>query len=1049
MPADAKEYPIKIALRIRPRNKKETETKQETIVKKLGDKKARLQVKTAGRVHDKTYAYDHVFGPETGQLDVYESVVAPCIAEVLEGYNCTVFAYGQTGTGKTHTMEGVRTDKVHTSYKDDRDSGLIPRALHHLFEVLESNPETEFSVRVSFLEIYNEDIFDLLGSDLDFQAQKKLAMYEDTARKGSVIIKGLEEVIVRDKSEVYGILQKGASRRSTAETKMNKQSSRSHSVFSCTVHQKENTVSGEELVKTGKMYLVDLAGAENIGRSGATNSRAREAGNINQSLLTLGRVISKLVEHAGHIPYRESKLTRLLQDSLGGRTKTSIIATVSPSTDSMEETMSTMDYALRAKSILNRPEANAKLTRKAVLTEFTKEIDQLKADLRAAREKNGVFLSTERHEEMTKQLESQKNEIEELMVTITARCEELEQVQTLFESTEAELKETAAVLAETRAELEQTAEAKAKAEELRAAAEAERDEAKFVLSETQATETTLHSQATGLVNVARTTTSHVDALHEKVQRTVAVTEINHRVASSAKDLIIGGIAQASDRAETFATTQCEALGAMRCDIASFVHKAGKQMAEMKERLNELQAASNVSMCTAFAGATASAAVTEGASEVCLSANETDASILVGAATDFATVQFPKSQKVLRSQIDEQAKLMDTFTQQVESQLLGMQRRMEDFAATTTAALTELKQTTTSHLLEQAAQFEAHEKQLAELVTARNVASGTAMKEVQKSIEDLLSNYFAEQSAGLVTDVEGVRSTCTTAATSARTYATQFQSTVDETTTNVGLFSNENQQAVNEHVGNARATSATSANQSNEALKTIVATHEAVVEQQHVMSDGISSFLTRNNAAVTSVRKLHSDYAAGVATTASVESATLCNAVDEIKATSDAVAAAMAYFGSSTAESIETTKTDVGVHKDESVTHLKEIATNVSNHIDAGLQVVVPTGATPMRQVYTYETKLAKTAPTDELLQRYHAQMRMETVDENDDDDADITDPATSQPATPAKSEQAATNDENENATATKASKLQAPTKSWSPFKRSASRKAKKPLAAVN
>lgn len=229
--------------------------------------------------------------------------------EVLQGYNCTVFAYGQTGTGKTHTMEGVRSEQAFQSYAEDPGAGIIPRTLHHLFEKLNEG-DSEYSVRVSFLEIYNEELFDLLSPAED---QQKLRLFEDVARKGSVVIQGLEEVAVHNKDDVYDIITRGSDKRRTSATKMNKQSSRSHSVFSITVHQKENSVTGEELLKTGKLYLVDLAGSENIGRSGAVKDRAREAGNINQSLLTLGRVISKLVERAAHIPYRESKLTRLLQ----------------------------------------------------------------------------------------------------------------------------------------------------------------------------------------------------------------------------------------------------------------------------------------------------------------------------------------------------------------------------------------------------------------------------------------------------------------------------------------------------------------------------------------------------------------------------------------------------------------------------------------------------------------------------------------------------------------------------------------------------------------
>ncbi|KMQ88232.1 bipolar kinesin krp-130, partial [Lasius niger] len=179
-------------------------------------------------------------------------------------------------------------------------AGIIPRALSHLFDELRLLEAQEYTVRVSFLELYNEELFDLLSPNDD---ASKIRLYEDATRKGSVIIHGLEEVTVHNKNEVYKILEKGSEKRQTAATLMNAHSSRSHTVFSITIHIKENNVDGEELLKTGKLNLVDLAGSENVGRSGAVDRRAREAGNINQSLLTLGRVITALVERAPHIPY--------------------------------------------------------------------------------------------------------------------------------------------------------------------------------------------------------------------------------------------------------------------------------------------------------------------------------------------------------------------------------------------------------------------------------------------------------------------------------------------------------------------------------------------------------------------------------------------------------------------------------------------------------------------------------------------------------------------------------------------------------------------------
>uniref|UniRef100_A0A8P4KD72 Kinesin-like protein n=1 Tax=Dicentrarchus labrax TaxID=13489 RepID=A0A8P4KD72_DICLA len=356
-----------------------------------------VMVKTGGmndKASRKTYTFDMVFGPAAKQIDVYRSVVCPILDEVIMGYNCTVFAYGQTGTGKTFTMEGERSPDEQFTWEEDPLAGIIPRTLHQIFEKLSENG-TEFSVKVSLLEIYNEELFDLLSPTED--VTERLQLFDDPRNKRGVVVKGLEEVTVHNKDEVYQILERGSAKRRTASTLMNAYSSRSHSVFSVTIHMKEITLDGEELVKIGKLNLVDLAGSENIGRSGAVDKRAREAGNINQSLLTLGRVITALVEKRPHVPYRESKLTRILQDSLGGRTKTSIIATVSPSSSNLEETLSTLEYASRAKNIMNKPEVNQKLTKRTLIKEYTEEIERLKRDLAATRDKNGVYLSVEQH----------------------------------------------------------------------------------------------------------------------------------------------------------------------------------------------------------------------------------------------------------------------------------------------------------------------------------------------------------------------------------------------------------------------------------------------------------------------------------------------------------------------------------------------------------------------------------------------------------------------------------------------------------------------------
>ena len=316
-----------------------------------------------------------------------------------------LFRYGQTGTGKTYTMEG-QYDSGHSVL--DQEAGIIPRTLRELFTVLERQG-ADYSIKVSFIELYNEELRDLLA-DKD---EGKLRIFDDAAHKG-VFVQGVEEVAICKKDDVLNMLGKASAKRRTAATWMNQTSSRSHSVFTITVHMRDTDEDGEELLKIGKLNLVDLAGSENIGRSGALDKRAREAGVINQSLLTLGRVINALVDKSAHIPYRESKLTRILQDSLGGRAKTCIIATLSPAKCNLEETLSTLEYAHRAKNIRNRPEMNARMSKKALIKDYIAEVERLKMELQLTRDKNGVYVSPEVYEQMTLELQQNRALVDEL-----------------------------------------------------------------------------------------------------------------------------------------------------------------------------------------------------------------------------------------------------------------------------------------------------------------------------------------------------------------------------------------------------------------------------------------------------------------------------------------------------------------------------------------------------------------------------------------------------------------------------------------------------------
>ncbi|OIW05778.1 hypothetical protein TanjilG_23564 [Lupinus angustifolius] len=407
---------VQVLVRCRPLSEDESRVNTPIVIScNEGRREVSAVQNIANKQIDKNFAFDKVFGPNSQQNEVYEQAVSPIVYEVLEGYNCTIFAYGQTGTGKTYTMEGGARQK---NGEFPSDAGVIPRAVKHIFDILEAQ-NAEYSMKVTFLELYNEEITDLLTPEetskaVDEKSKKPIALMEDG--KGGVFVRGLEEEIVCTANEIYKILEKGSAKRRTAETLLNKQSSRSHSIFSITIHIKECTPEGEEMIKSGKLNLVDLAGSENISRSGAREGRAREAGEINKSLLTLGRVINALVEHSGHIPYRDSKLTRLLRDSLGGKTKTCVIATISPSIHCLDETLNTLDYAHRAKNIKNKPEVNQKMVKSALIKDLYSEIDRLKQEVYATREKNGIYIPRDRYlqEEAEKKAMSEKIEHMEL-----------------------------------------------------------------------------------------------------------------------------------------------------------------------------------------------------------------------------------------------------------------------------------------------------------------------------------------------------------------------------------------------------------------------------------------------------------------------------------------------------------------------------------------------------------------------------------------------------------------------------------------------------------
>lgn len=313
-----------------------------------------------------------MYPPEVNQIDVFNETARPIVDSVLGGYNGTIFAYGQTGTGKTFTMEGVL----------DNPSlrGIMPNSFQYIFDALENAPkEVEFLVRASFMEIYMEDIYDLLNRD-----HQRHKMQLRTDADSSAHVKDLACEVVKSPQDLFALLARGQKLRKVGETAMNKGSSRSHSIFTIIVESSTtDPATGAKTYKQGKLNLVDLAGSERQKKTHAEGDRLEEGKFINLSLSALGNVIRTLARGRGeHVPFRDSKLTLILRDSLGGNTKTVMIANVGPIAENHSETLSTLRYANDAKQIKNKPTINED-PKDAALRSAQEEIAILKARLLA------------------------------------------------------------------------------------------------------------------------------------------------------------------------------------------------------------------------------------------------------------------------------------------------------------------------------------------------------------------------------------------------------------------------------------------------------------------------------------------------------------------------------------------------------------------------------------------------------------------------------------------------------------------------------------------
>lgn len=391
------------------------------------------------RVHE--FPFDHIFEPTSTTQDVYKNVAQGIVWSSMEGFNGTIFAYGQTGSGKTFTMKG----------SGKKQPGIINLAIQDVWAFIQQHPEREFLLRVSYMEIYNEIVNDLLTP-----GNSNLKIHEDP-QKG-VYVGGLKEEIVVSPTHVMALLAGGDVHRHVGATNYNEQSSRSHTLFRIVIESKEvNTIGSPEPLRTpgtpgtmrfdglspvraSSLTLIDLAGSErsSVGTSGV---RQREGSHINQSLLTLGIIIAKLSDKkaAGHVPWRDSKLTRILQPSLGGNARVAIISTITMASGNLDETLSTLKFATRAKNVKNTAKINELVEEKGLLRHYRSEIASLKAELAKAlaNEKTltrDVSVKGEQEERKRGEQEEKKRIEQDATEAMAKRMAELERTRASLES---------------------------------------------------------------------------------------------------------------------------------------------------------------------------------------------------------------------------------------------------------------------------------------------------------------------------------------------------------------------------------------------------------------------------------------------------------------------------------------------------------------------------------------------------------------------------------------------------------------------------------------
>eukprot|EP00698_Gefionella_okellyi_P006100 TRINITY_DN15560_c0_g1_i1.p1 TRINITY_DN15560_c0_g1~~TRINITY_DN15560_c0_g1_i1.p1 ORF type:complete len:947 (-),score=290.46 TRINITY_DN15560_c0_g1_i1:97-2853(-) len=898
---------IQVVARCRPTNASERLGGSKQIVQiDKADHTVAIESHQTGKVFQKTFTFDESFGPETTQEELYFATVSPIVEEVLKGFNCTIFAYGQTGTGKTYTMEGSRLRDE--TGKCDVHAGVIPRAIAQIFENI-AEQQRDASVKVSMMELYNEELIDLLANE-----KIPLKIF-DNGDKG-VTVSPLEECAVISAESIYKVLDTAIEKRHVAETQLNAHSSRSHCIFSITIHIKETTPEGEDLIKIGKLNLVDLAGSENIGRSGATEKRATEAGNINKSLLTLGRVITELVQRSTHVPYRESKLTRLLQDSLGGRTKTCLIATISPAANCLEETLSTLDYAFRAKKIKNKPQVNQMLTKRAMIREYTEQIQRLKLELTATREKNGIYLPAERFNSMQDEITNSKTAIGELEASLLQTRRDLEEKLHLLDYYKIHGKK-------------------------------------------------LKTKATLLKDTLESTFQDVSNLHGKIDRKISVEEENKTRVQQFMMYLTNRVAEAEKRLTQFTEQQKSAFEALRANVQSFQLAKATEIASIGSKVDLILSNTQQSRDAAIAAADAFSAQTASFTTEAVAAEESNARTVNDQAIAI--------QRTAESGVASLQQLLTLQTAEVTAWASGSTESInafdsdvQSFSNAQTAALAEVRESAdqaTNFALEQFAQqqdaLEAFAKQQQEQMAQAQAA-------LVQQMQTMMEQFVQQQQTSMTTAVQSMQQSLSTGVSRLAAMQVETQQKTEAATVNTGVFAKQFSESATAKNSEFAATAAKcssfieTSQQQSVALQTGIQTAAAAVQESaSAFSAASVALLNSNSTAVDSFIGAEKSQWASNASSVEQNHTALCSALENVLASDNvAVTEWSKEFDArqaSEAQVAEDFRSTVQLLQDE------------TRGFFSKMKVDEPTGATPVKKTFVMPDAIASPLADSSIL----------------------------------------------------------------------------------